>query len=431
MVSVIVPCYNNASTVGETLDSLKAQTLPEWEAVVVNDGSRDKSLEVIRSHASADQRIRHISQENLGLGEARNSGLKLAGGEFVVFLDADDILLPTMLERSLGVFHGDTTLDAVHCGWIFSDAPMQDRSWIEEATPQGDYFEKLAHGNLFPCHALVSRREIVERVGCFDGALKHCHDWDLWSRIARLGARFGCVSEPLVVYRMLPVSLSRRPRTFYDAGKEVIRRAHGADPRLAASSAEKLRTCACSMQASLRNWGLRCAGSAVAQGKVDEALDLLLDSPGANGWVPSLEEMAQVVGALWFSAAVPPGKWDELWRRTGRHLLDFAVEMEKRTGVSGSALMLLLTMSQQGIVSLESSDKSYGVNLNRVGGRQLSLTLVKRLLKRLSAATGIVPLERKFLLSPSRWLVTTRWRRNISPELLAQAQRKKKVCPKI
>ncbi len=96
-ISVIIPAYNSAAFLGETLDSLLAQTLQAWEAVVVDDGSADKTQEIIRTYSAKDSRIRCIAQKNAGVSAARNRGLSEATGDYVVFLDADDLYEPNAL----------------------------------------------------------------------------------------------------------------------------------------------------------------------------------------------------------------------------------------------------------------------------------------------------------------------------------------------
>ena len=100
-VSVIIPCHNRADLLAETLDSLIAQTYPDWEAIVADDGSQDNSLELAQKYAAKDNRIRACLRqgEKQGACVCRNQGLSMAAGEYVVFLDSDDLLLATCLEH--------------------------------------------------------------------------------------------------------------------------------------------------------------------------------------------------------------------------------------------------------------------------------------------------------------------------------------------
>ncbi|HEY2324319.1 MAG TPA: glycosyltransferase family A protein, partial [Thermoanaerobaculia bacterium] len=113
-VSVVIPSYNYARYLGEAIDSALAQTLPPLEVIVVDDGSTDETSEVLATYAD---RIRVLRQKNSGVAVARNSGIAAAHGEYVAFLDADDIWLPRKLELQMARF--DESIGLVHCGVEF------------------------------------------------------------------------------------------------------------------------------------------------------------------------------------------------------------------------------------------------------------------------------------------------------------------------
>jgi glycosyltransferase involved in cell wall biosynthesis len=344
-VSVIIPCYNSERTLSDTLESLQKQTFRDWEAIVVNDGSTDNSLRITERFQAKDSRIKRVDQDNQGLASARNAGLSIASGEFVNFLDADDLLLPDMLHSTVRKLRDDPFLAAAYCGWIYSDAQMRDLSWVITPRLEGQLFEKLAHGNLFPCHSVLLRRKSLEHVGLFDCSLRHCHDWDLWIRVARAGGRFGCVSEALVIYRMLPASLSRNPSSFFEAGKEVIRRSHNPDDRVRDPVGEFKQGCQCSMTELMLEWGIRCAGFAIAQGDATQA-SRLFETVLERGNGQITPKMIATVGrTIWFAAAVPKGDWETLWERIGRPLLRFLLQVEERLDIPGFAMQSLLEIT--------------------------------------------------------------------------------------
>src|SRR5438132_5192342 len=189
-VSIIIPAYNAADTIGDTLESLIAQSCLSWEAIVVDDGSTDDTSEVVRVYTQRDARMRMITQGNTGEAAARNAGLALAQHDWVLFLDADDWILPTHLERMTDMLSSDARLDAVHCG---SARVAVDGTLVPEkfVPPLGDMFSIFARFCAFPIHACVVRRHLVESVGQFATSLRTCPDWDLWQLIARTGARCG------------------------------------------------------------------------------------------------------------------------------------------------------------------------------------------------------------------------------------------------
>lgn len=344
IVSVIIPCYNDEATVGETLDSLQSQTFRDWEAIVVNDGSNDGSADIIRQYGTDDPRIRHIDQENQGPSAARNAGLAMAKGEFVNFLDADDVLLPNMLKRMVSKLRDDTSIGAVNCGWICGDPQLKDLSWSSSLDEEGQLFEQLAHHNLFPCHSIVLRCEILGNVGAFDCFLPdcHCEDRDLWLRVARAGTRFGRISEPLVIYRMNPVSLSRSPLRHFQAGREVIYRGHRPDPRVKRPAPEFEQGCGCDMKEAILKFLIRCVGFAIAKGDIAGASELLETVLAEECLEITPRDMRAMTNSLWFGTAIPKGNWGELWSRVSRPLLQFLLNEEERLGKPGFAIESIL-----------------------------------------------------------------------------------------
>lgn len=310
MISVVVPCHNSRSTVGQTLESVRGQAGVDFEVVVVDDGSSDGSEEVIGQYVDADSRFRMIRQANRGLASARNRGLESAVGDFVLFLDSDDWLLPTMLARSADVLAADSDRIASHCGWYYGDAPMTDRSWRCVGADQGDTFLRLAHQNFTACHAVLTRTDRVRQVGGFDESLAHCQDWDLWQRLARTGGKFQPIPEPMAIYRMQPGSLSRSVDTFFLAGQTVIQRGHEVDPRVKDSAQKYKQGCGCQGKDSrIGHWRMYCLGMAIGLKQPMQARKLAegisVDGIG-DDWLIARD-------AMWFAAGVPRGQWTLQW----------------------------------------------------------------------------------------------------------------------
>ena len=185
-VSVIIPAYNAAETISDTLNSLLAQTWPDWEAIVVDDGSTDATGEIVRGFAERDARFRVITQCNGGESAARNSGIALARYDWLLFLDADDWISPRHLERMTNELISDPELDAVHCGYarVASDGTLVVEKY---PPPTGDLFSTLARRAAFPVHACIVRRSLVEEVGRFDISLRTSPDWDSGSELRAPG----------------------------------------------------------------------------------------------------------------------------------------------------------------------------------------------------------------------------------------------------
>ena len=134
MISVIMPCYNGESYIAEAIESVIGQTVTDWELIVTDDGSTDGSADIIRAYAEADRRITYIATPNLGAAHARNTGVTAARGEYIAFLDCDDIWLPDKLAKQLQLAES-TKADIVYCSYrVFSDGCAAGKSHGEART---------------------------------------------------------------------------------------------------------------------------------------------------------------------------------------------------------------------------------------------------------------------------------------------------------
>jgi hypothetical protein len=228
-LSVIIPCYRQAHWLPQALASLAAQPGVAWEAIVVDDGSPD---DVAGACARCPQVVYH-RQDNAGLSAARNAGIGLAKGEFLHFLDADDLVAPGMYAAMVRALDAHPQYTAVVCGTSFlrEDGTPFDYRW--EPPPPGLGFRDLVNSNRFPVGAAVLRRSALDRVGLFDPALRGCEDWDLWLRLARAGAVFGVVAGCYFRYRRQSSGMSREAVRMFAAANEVLARGRRPDPRVA------------------------------------------------------------------------------------------------------------------------------------------------------------------------------------------------------
>jgi glycosyltransferase involved in cell wall biosynthesis len=198
-VSVIIAAYNYGRYLDGALDSVLAQTFPNWEAIVVDDGSTDDTSEVIRPYL-ADPRIRYQRTDHLGAAGARNTGIRNTCGELVAILDADDSWLPTKLERQVELFCRDAGVGVVYAGRAVIDEQGKPEAWREHRFHRGWVLPSL-FGNNFVCFSsAVIRRAALDDVGLLDMRCALSEDYDLLLRVAQR-YRFDYVDEPLVVYR--------------------------------------------------------------------------------------------------------------------------------------------------------------------------------------------------------------------------------------
>ncbi len=206
MISVIIPTYNRADLLPETLTSVLAQTGVQLEVIVVDDGSMDGTLAFLRS-----QPVSVVSLPHSGIpAVARNAGLDRAHGELVAFLDSDDMWEPTALaELSAGLE------SAPQAGFAFCDYTYFGPSAVDDHLPaagrrSGDLFERLLTADFLVTGSLLVRRLAIEAVGAFDARCRVAEDWDYWLRLA---ARFPAVyvDRRLVRLRAHPAGLSYTP----------------------------------------------------------------------------------------------------------------------------------------------------------------------------------------------------------------------------
>lgn len=219
LVSVIIPAYNAAAYVEEAIDSVLAQDYPQVEVIVVNDGSKDNTLEILRGYG---ERIRIVDQANAGPPRARNNGLAAVRGEFVAFLDADDIWLPTKLSAQVAHLRAHEDTDTVFTRWHVWPADADGVFRIPEVSPKpapgmgvvenrsGWLYTKL----LLECHLLTTtvmmRTRLIQAIGGFDVNLYNGDDYDFWLRASR-AAKIAQLDGIGAYYRVVQGSVSRKP----------------------------------------------------------------------------------------------------------------------------------------------------------------------------------------------------------------------------
>ena len=213
-VSVIVPCYNQAQFLPETLDSVLAQTHQNWECIIVNDGSTDNTETIAMDYCDRDKRFVYHKKENGGLSSARNAGLDIAQGDYVQFLDSDDILLPNKFEYQIRAIETDNS-DVCVCHHSMFTTDI-NQTWenafstcIYDFTYQnfiynwGPNFIIAIHSGLFRLSFLQSHNIH------FDERIRALEDWLFWTKIATKGASFSELKDKLALYRTHVSSMSR------------------------------------------------------------------------------------------------------------------------------------------------------------------------------------------------------------------------------
>jgi glycosyltransferase involved in cell wall biosynthesis len=202
-VSVIIPTYNRAALLPRAIDSVLRQTFPDFELIVVDDGSTDGSADVARSYT--DSRVRVIQlRANSGVARALNEGIVATRSEFVALLGDDDEWLPELLDRLIARLRNDKPLSFVHSAatWMLSPGLDDTGNLIVEpaALPEGELLDNLLAGTAQICaSSCLIRRNVLLALGGFDEALRRGEDTDLWLRMSVAGHRFAVVREPLAI----------------------------------------------------------------------------------------------------------------------------------------------------------------------------------------------------------------------------------------
>jgi glycosyltransferase involved in cell wall biosynthesis len=207
-ISIILPVYNGARYLANALATVTAQTLTDWELIVVNDGSTDDT-DTILAQAPPERRRTIIHQENTGLGGARNRGLAAAQGELVAFLDVDDEWHPSYLAEMQAALASAPEAVAAFAGWQYLDEAGQRLPQSVLLGPEQieRLDQELTWRNAILPSALTVRRQAIMRAGGFDEDLKAVEDWDLWLRLKAIGPFVG-VPKVLMGYRTHSASMT-------------------------------------------------------------------------------------------------------------------------------------------------------------------------------------------------------------------------------
>ena len=220
MISVIIPTYNSDKYIGEAIHSVLRQTCTDYEIIVIDDGSTDNTRGIIEKYFPE---VEYFYIPNQGVSIARNYGIRRARGEFIAFLDADDLWLPEKLAMQLKLFEADKELMMV-----FTETRVFDTNGIKKATfskkemlMKGDIVKNIFLYSHVSLPTVMVRRQVFHEIGCFDENLKAAEDDNLWMRIA-LKCRIHLLDEVLVHVRSTENSLSRSPSNiFYGVLKNI------------------------------------------------------------------------------------------------------------------------------------------------------------------------------------------------------------------
>jgi glycosyltransferase involved in cell wall biosynthesis len=198
-VSIIVPCYKQAHFLNESLQSVLSQNYTNWECIIVNDGSPDDTESVAQKWCTRDNRFKYLKKENGGLSSARNAGITISKGEYILPLDADDILHNDYLKLLVPELQQNPSLAIVSC---YSNFFIENISnIIHQQKPVGTTYHALLYENNMMASSLYHKK-YWEEVGGYDETMKHgFEDWEFWIAITKKGLEFKFIQEFLFYYR--------------------------------------------------------------------------------------------------------------------------------------------------------------------------------------------------------------------------------------
>ncbi len=206
LISVVIPVYNGEKTIRQTIESVINQTFSNFELIVIDDGSQDSTLDIVRS--ISDSRLKVFSFPNAGLATSRNRGIQLASGDYISFIDADDLWTGNKLEAQLKALL-DNPQAAVAFSWTDCiDESGQFSRRGNYTTVSGNVYAQLLLTDFIENGSnLLIRSEAFKKVGYFNESLPAAEDWDMWLRLA-VNYEFVVVPSPQVFYRLSTTSMS-------------------------------------------------------------------------------------------------------------------------------------------------------------------------------------------------------------------------------
>jgi len=223
-----MPAYNSSKYIIESIESVLQQTFSEWELLIVNDGSTDNTVEIVQRFVDLDQRIKLFSKPNGGIASSRNYGFSCAKGDFIAYLDHDDLWTSDKLALQMEAFSLRNEVDVIFGnGIVFYSNATQESYRYDTLTgyyPHKALYLKQVRANYIPILSVIVRRKVLENIGPWDEGeiYQGCDDYDYWFRMARANANFLGLESPLFQYRKHDNNYSNNTRKMLTAEANVL-----------------------------------------------------------------------------------------------------------------------------------------------------------------------------------------------------------------
>lgn len=202
-VSVIIPTYNRSRYICEAIDSVLAQTYKDFEIIIVDDGSTDNTKGILSKYNS---KIRYFYKTNGGVASARNFGINKATGEYIAFIDSDDLWLETKLKKQVD-YMGKNNTDLVYCNMCIMENGIINYKKIKPTKPAFSFFDLLLDGGNLTTSTILLKKTCFDRLGLFNESFKVASDYEMWLRFS-LVYNFGFINLTLATYRQHSDNLS-------------------------------------------------------------------------------------------------------------------------------------------------------------------------------------------------------------------------------
>ncbi len=221
-----MPAFNAEAFICESISSVQKQTFTDWELIVVDDGSSDGTSSIVETFLS-DARIRLIRQRNGGVSTARNAALAKAKGDWIAFLDADDVWYPEKLQEQLAIVERHPDVNLVFTNYYLWDGQrdLELRFKSADKFPVGTLDRTLIFYNLFGMSSVLVSREAINTAGEFDPAVAPAEDWDMWLRIADNQLVAAGIDKPLLRYRVWSGNASKNTIRMTQSNVRVLEKA--------------------------------------------------------------------------------------------------------------------------------------------------------------------------------------------------------------
>lgn len=201
ILSIIMPCLNAEKYLTEAIENALSQSFQDFELIIIDNGSKDRSLELIKSYIK-DPRVKFLECKEAGVSAARNTGIAAAKGKYLAFLDSDDVWYPQKLEKEISFLekHPEYIGSYSSVDYIDKNGVLLDKSYGKSIGYTGEIYMNLLQGNLIQNPSPILKTEAVKELGAFDTKLSYGEDWDLFIRLAYKGP-FYYHPEALCAYR--------------------------------------------------------------------------------------------------------------------------------------------------------------------------------------------------------------------------------------